>query len=406
MRVKRKLDINRYKTMLHDLDKMHERKEISSETYQEMKQKYEEKLKTLEEKLEKEEESESDLEELGLEMGDLGIRISEKVNDAVAKAMDRVHLTLSHLPDSFETFETGEYYTAEEIFEGSFDTDKIQIDFENHNGSIELKKWDENTYKVVATKRVRSYSEKRAQERLDKMRIEFNHRKNGKEVLELHPDEHNAAVSITAYLPHAAKGGILSKEHPIEYDLNLRSVNGHLSVAGICAGEAELETVNGRIELAQVHAGDLDAETANGRITLEDTEVEEGSISTQNGRLEIINVKGKTFTGTTDNGFIRGKMSCGRAELKTDNGSIRIAPKGKGEYEIETDMGSISIDIDRHVPYHIEARTDMGKIRVAPDLEIASKEKHCIIVESATFAEAEEKLSIDAKTDMGSIRIE
>ena len=406
MRLKRKLEKNRHQALLQDLEQMYEKGEISEQTYQEMKKKYEEKLKELEEHLaEAEEELDLEFEELGEEMGELGIRISEKVNEAVAKAMDKVHLVVANLPDSYETYETGEYYTAEEVFEGSFDTDKVRIDFTTTNGSIKLMKSDEDTYKVVATKKVRSYSEEKARERLDEIKVNFEHQKNGTEVLRLEPDEHSTTVSITAYLPGTVKGGILSKDHPIIYDLNLDTVNGRISVAGIHTGETELDTVNGRIEIEHVHADNMDAKTENGRISLRDTDVETGSVSTENGRLELINVRGKTITGSTDNGSIQGKMSFEHAELETDTGSIRIAPKGKGEYEVETDVGSISIDVDRSIPYHIEAATGMGKVRVASDLEIASKEKRRIIIESATFKEAGERLSIDAKTDMGSVKI-
>lgn len=406
MKMKMKIEMNRHKAMLRDLEQMYTRGEISEQTYEEMKEKYEEKLEELEEQLEEaEEELELEIGELGEEMGELGMKISEKVNAAVAKAMDKVHLALENLPNSFETYETGEHYTTEDVFEGSFDADKVRIDFDTLNGSIVLKKWDEDTYKVVATKRVRSYSEKRAQEKLNEIEVDFEHQKNGTDVLRLHPSEHNATVSITAYLPGEAKGGILSKNHPLVYGLNLKSVNGHISVTGIHTGETEMETVNGRIVIEKVHADNLDAQTMNGRIVLEDTDVETGVVSTHNGRLELTNARGKTLTGSTENGSIRGKMSFERAELKTDNGSIRVSPRGKGEYQIETDMGSISLEVDRNIPYRIDAATGMGKVKVSSDLEVASKERHRVIVESASFEGAGERQSIVARTDMGSIKI-
>ena len=409
MKLKEKIEMNRHKAMLRDLEQMYEREEISEQTYQEMKEKCEGKIKELEEHLEEAgEELELDLEvlgeEMGEEMGELGIRISKKVNDAVAKAMDKVNIVIKNLPDSYE-FETGESYTEEEVHEGSFDTDNVYIDFSTLNGYIELERWDEDTYKVVAAKKVRSYSEEKAKEKLDKIKINFEHRKDGREVLRIDPDEHNSTVSVRAYLPGTVKGGLLSKDHPIIYDVDLDSVNGHIAVAGIHTGETKLDTVNGRVEIRNVHAADLNADTTNGRIVLDDTDLETGSVSTQNGRLEFQNARGKSIRGSTDNGAIRGKMSFEDAELKTDAGSIRIAPKGKGEYEVETDVGSISIEIDRSLPYHVDAATGMGKVRVASDLEIASKEKRCIIVESAAFKDAAERISVKARTDIGSIRI-
>jgi DUF4097 and DUF4098 domain-containing protein YvlB len=179
---------------------------------------------------------------------------------------------------------------------------------------------------------------------------------------------------------------MLSRDQPITYDLNLDSVNGHIAVAGIHTGKVDIDTVNGRIEIEKMHGDVLEANTQNGRIKLKDCEMETGEISTDNGRLELINVNGNTMKGTTDNGSIRGEMSFEHARL-------------------ETDMGSIVIDVDRSVPYHIDAATGMGKVRVASDLEVASQNKHSVTIESSAFEGAEEGLSVTTRTDMGSIRI-
>lgn len=410
MKLKRKIEINRHNAMLRDLEQMYEKGDISQQTYEEMKEKYEEKLKELEEmqeQLEEEEEKlELELEELGEEMGELGIRISEKVNAAVAKAMKKVNLAVTNLPNSFQSFETGESYVAEEVHEGSFDTDSITIDFETHNGHIEVKGWDEDTYKVVVAKKVRSYSEEKAQEKLANIKIDVEHQKNGEECLRIDTDEHSrGAVSIKAYLPGKIKGGILSRDHDITYDLNLESVNGHLSVAGIHVKKGDLDTVNGRIEMEAVHCDILDAETSNGRIVLKDTEIETGSISTENGRLVLTNCTGETIKGHTDNGSISGEMCFEHAELQTDAGSIKISPQGKGEYSVETDVGSIALHVDRDVAYHIDAASGMGKVKVATDLTVTQKERHRVIVEAESYKDAAERLSIKARTDLGSIKI-
>lgn len=423
MKLKRKLEMNRHKAMLQDLEQMYEKGEISEQTYGEMKKKYEEKLQEMEEELEEAEgELEIELEELGEEMGELGVRISEKVNDAVSKAMKRVNLVVANLPDSYQ-FETGEHYTEEEVFEGNFDSDSVFIDFRTLNGNIELSKWDEDTYKIVAVKRVRSYSEEKARKKLSKVKLNFQHIKKGtppssesdetvsyaedqgREVLRLDPEEHRASVSVIAYLPSTAKGGILSRDRPIHYDTNLESVNGRISVKGIHMGKAEVDATNGRMNIEQVHARDLNVEAMNGKITLEDCEIEKGVVSSNNGKLTFTNVKGKTFTGSTDNGPIRGNISFEHAELKTDNGSIRVELEGKGDYELTTDVGSISLDVSRDIPYHIDAASGMGKVRVSSDLEVASIEKRRAIIESSNYTEAEERLHVKARTDMGSIRI-
>ena len=410
MKLKRKIEINRHNAMLRDLEQMYEKGDISQQTYEEMKVKYEEKLKELEEmqeQLEEEEEKlELELEELGEEMGELGIRISEKVNEAVAKAMKRVNLVVTNLPNSFQSFETGESYVAEEVHEGSFDTDSVTIDFETHNGHIEVKGWDEDTYKVVIAKKVRSYSEEKAQEKLANIKVNVEHEKNGSETLSIDTDETGrGAVSIKAYLPGKIKGGMLSRDHDMTYNLNLESVNGHIGVEGIKAKEGELETTNGRIVIKDIYSETLNAETVNGRVVLHDCEVKKGSVSTQNGRLILTNCTGETIKGHTDNGSISGEMSFENAELQTDAGSIKISPQGKGEYTVETDVGSIALHLDRDVPYYIDAASGMGKVKVAADLTVTQKEKHRVIVEAESYKDAAERLFIKARTDLGSIKI-
>ncbi|MBU7015767.1 MAG: hypothetical protein HXS43_13155, partial [Theionarchaea archaeon] len=239
MRIKRKLDMDRYETMLRDLEQMKDRQEISQETYEEMKQKYEERLKELEEQyFEDGKEFELELEEFS----DLGERITAQVESAVSKAMDKVQRITMQFPDSFDS---GTYHSAEEVFEGKFESDAVDIDFSTENGHIDLRKWDNDTYKVVVTKKVRAYSEERAEEKLKEVELGFEHLKNGKDVLRLHPCKTNTVVSISAYLPAGAKGGMLSRAHPVTYNLTLSSENGHSTVTGLTVGTATIQTENG-----------------------------------------------------------------------------------------------------------------------------------------------------------------
>lgn len=393
MRIKRKLDMDRYETMIRDLETMHQKGEVSDQTYEEMKSKYDEKLKEFEEMYFEDEDTFE-------EIGELGGRIGEKVEEAVERSMEKLHRMLEQIPE-IEYEGNREHFTAEEVHEGSFSSDQVEIDFATINGHIDLTKWDKDTYKIVVTKKVRAFSRERAEERLAKIEVPFEHRKNGKDVLRLKVEEDHVIVSIAGYLP-TTKGGLLSKN--MVYDLDLESVNGHITVTGLNTGKAKVETENGRIGIEDVRSHDLDLETENGRILLENVETERGSASTENGRLELLNVKGKSMAASTENGSVRGKVAFEHAELETENGSIRITPQGKGEYTVKTENGSISIEVDRNVPHEIKAETGMGRVSVAPDLEITSKGKRHALVKSASFTG--EGLSIEAESEMGSISIE
>lgn len=392
MKIKRKLDMDRYETMLRDLEKMHEKNEVSEQTYQEMKAKYEEKLKELED-------SYFEGGEEAMETDELGMRIGEQVEAAVSTAMGKIEKLMSEVPD-FDGM--GSYLKKEDVYEGSFDTDSVQIDFSTVNGYIELKKWDNDTYKVVVTKKVRSYSPERAKRKLDRTEVEFKHRKNGRESLELEAHGDNVTVDITAYLPDKAR---LAEGHII-YDLDLESENGHLTVSGIYTQKVRVETENGRIGFEGVHTRELEAQTENGRILLENVEGETFSVSTENGRIELLDVQGEGLEASAENGSLRGKVSFKNGELETEHGSISISPRGGGNYQARTETGSVKIELDRTVPFLVEAATEMGSIRVPPDLEVSYKGRHHATVKSKEFDGAEERLSIEAETDMGSIIIQ
>ncbi|MGD2072500.1 MAG: hypothetical protein PVG65_03330, partial [Candidatus Thorarchaeota archaeon] len=170
MRIKRKLDMDRYETMLRDLEVMKNNTEISEETYTEMKTKYEEKLKKLEEDYFETED------EITLEFNELGEIIEERVEDAVSRAMD----TIKKMSVKIPSWNLDNQLVKEDIHEGSFESDTVKITFSTENGQIELKKWDENTYKIVI--KTKTYGTHRETQESD-LDIHFEHNKNGQEEL-------------------------------------------------------------------------------------------------------------------------------------------------------------------------------------------------------------------------------
>lgn len=392
MKIKRKLDMDRYEVMLRDLEKMHETGEVSEQTYQEMKGKYEEKLKELEESYFE------GRDEYGPEHGvELSLRIGEQVEEAVSAAMGKIEKLVHEVPD-FEGI--GDYYGKEDVYEGKFESDRVHLDFSTVNGFIEVKQWDNEGYKVVVARKARGFSREQAERRLSRAEVEVDHSVNGGEELKVKSDEHHVHVNVTAYLPGTREG------NPILYDADLESQNGHITMNGITTRVVKVETENGRIGLEGIHTEELKAETENGRILLEDVEGNEITISTENGRLELLNVRGKALEGSTDNGAIRGKVTFARAELETENGSIQISPKEGGAYTLKTETGGIRIELDRSVPYFVEAQVGLGSIKASSDLGITFKGKHYATVKSEGYDTAEKKITIETETEMGSIRIE
>jgi len=393
MRIKRKLDMDRYETMLQDLEIMKENQEISEETYNEMKSKYQEKLKELEEGYFETED------EITLEFNELGEIIEERVEDAVSRAMDAIKKMSVKIP----SWDLNSEQVQKDIHEGSFDSDTVKINFCTENGQIELKKWDEDTYKVVVTiKSPHPLSEESEQD----LGIYFEHKKDGQEELLFTADEIKGIVDVKAYLPGTARRGILSslKSNNMQYELDLKSTNGRISVTGLAVTDSNIQTENGRIGVETLNADTLHVSTENGRILMEKITGDDLSLSAENGSIDLMNITSGNLIASTENGSIRAQCTCEHADLDTENGSIQITPKGAGTYDLKTEMGSIKIDVDRSLPYDIKTRVGMGTVKVASDLNIDRYEKHQTIIKSGDFSE-DQGIIIAAHTDMGKIKI-
>ena len=398
MRIKRKLDMDRYETMLRDLEVMRKNSEISNETYSEMKRKYEEKLKELEESYFETED------EITLEFNELGNIIEERVEDAVSRAMDTIKKMSVKIP-SWDTAccDLDNRPMKEDIHEGSFDSDNVVINFATENGQIELKKWEKDTYKVIITmKAFRTHGE----EDEDESDFHFEHKKGEKEELIFTADEARGTVDIKAYLPDKPKGGVFSslRGNHMVYTLDLESINGRISVTGLTLKDSDIQTDNGRIGIETVDAETLHVSTENGRILMETVSGDELSLSTENGSIDLMNVQSRDLSASTENGSIRANLSCENADVDTENGSIQITPRSKGTYDVRTEMGSIKIDLDRSIPYSVETRVEMGIIKVASDLKISHYGSHTTTIQSDEFS-PEEGVAIKAETQMGKIKI-
>jgi len=398
MRIKRKLDMDRYETMLRDLEVMRKNNEVSEETYGEMKAKYEEKIRELEEGYFDTED------EITLEFNELGDIIEERVEDAMSRAMDTIKRMSVKIPSwDMACCDLDNRHMKEDIHEGSFDSDNVIIDFATENGQIELKKWDKETYKVIIT--IKTYRAHREEDE-DELDIHFEHKKGDKEELIFKADEASGTVDIKAYLPDKPKGGVLTslKGTHMAYTLDLESTNGRISVTGLTIKDSDIQTENGRIGIEIVDVDTFHVSTENGRILMETVSGDDLSLSTENGSIDLMNVQSRNLSASTENGSIRAHLSCEDADIDTENGSIQITPRSKGTYDVRTQMGSIKIDLDRNIPYTIGTRVGMGTVKVASDLKIAHYGRHTTTIQSDEFTEGE-GVTIRAETEMGKIKI-
>lgn len=213
------------------------------------------------------------------------------------------------------------------------------------NGGIEVESWDRDEVRVVAVKKARASSRSRAEEVLERTRVEV--------------DASRDRVAVKTELPQSS-GGLLSWVFgnstsaqvsyrvtvPSRADVEVSTTNGKVEVRGV-AGHVEASSTNGGLTIADIR-GSVDASTTNGGVSVELTEVTPGrsmSFSSTNGGIRVtvprdarISIDAHTTNGGINvDGLQADIRSKSRRHLRADvNG-------GGPEIEVSTTNGGIKI---------------------------------------------------------------
>lgn len=236
--------------------------------------------------------------------------------------------------------------TYEETFKKKIDfVPNGFISLQNINGSVWVEGWDQNAVMIEATKKVRAGSRKKADDLLEKVRIEIS-RSDDEIIIETHlPNFHNsiwdwifgdagsASVRYKLYVPRQSR-------------LEISTTNGSIHASDI-NGQLRLRSTNGKIEARDV-AGQVEARTTNGSILAELTRVDDSGdmgFTTTNGSIKVYlppdvhcYIRAKTTNGSISSDFplevqgrfnsrkLKGSINGGGplVELRTTNGSIKI----------------------------------------------------------------------------------
>lgn len=230
--------------------------------------------------------------------------------------------------------------TAQERFEQTWAFAAGQrLSLSNTNGDVFIEAWDRDELQVRATKRVKSRGGD-ADQVLEELRIDVNVDGRGVEIDTIYPrrrglfgwDSVSASVEYDVRLPRRADLDVRTVNGEIEIaglsgDIRLRSTNGGISVAD-SAGSVSAATTNGgiHVELDEVSASGMEFETTNGGIRVELPAAVRASVTarTTNGTIETdfpVQVQG-TFRRNRLEGDINGGGPA--IDLRTTNGSIRL----------------------------------------------------------------------------------
>lgn len=250
---------------------------------------------------------------------------------------------------------------------GVFTADQVPLRIFTGNGHVELKAWDQPGYKAQILVKARGVNEAEARQRAneaylvqateDSFSLETNRRY----------DWTDLTVNVTLFLPQNRR-----------YRLEGRSGNGHIRVEG-------------------VHLLDATANSGNGRITFLGFTADRLLVKSGNGSVEV-------------------DGDVADLEAGTGNGSIRVIPMGRRaeKLQVKTGNGSITIDtgrLSREVGFHVDAHTGMGSVGIGrSDLVYQRDERQVghkhVIARSQNFDTAERRVSVQARTGLGSISVE
>ena len=160
---------------------------------------------------------------------------------------------------------------------------------------------------------------------------------------------------------------------PSQFNLNLSTGGGNISVKGNINGKVELATGGGNININDVAdkltvstgggnisvgsvSGETELSTGGGNISVKDVK-SKIEVSTGGGNISIGNIGGNGEVSTAGGNISVGKVS-GSAELNTAGGNISL-DGATGKVEVNTAGGNISL---KNISGSIEANTAGGNI--------------------------------------------
>ena len=284
------------------------------------------------------------------------------------------------------SWDSNRYQVEEErTLTGPVETDKLLLEVESRNGKINVSTWDKPEYKIDLLIKARGYTEEEADKNLKDLIVNFSETEvDGLKKLNLSFDHPAHRVSYSVHVDATLPKGV-------ETELNLKTSNGSINLAGIDGSKLDLHTSNGKILMESVSAERVDGKTSNGAVVLDRVDA------------PVLNIR-------TSNGKIGGELRSRDAYLKTSNGKIQLSlPCNEGgNYELLTSHGTIDLGVsdDPDNGYDLDLTTSMGRISVdLPELEYLRSKKHHVAVKTRGFEEKGKKIGVVAKTSMGRITV-
>ena len=248
------------------------------------------------------------------------------------------------------SFQLASAATLEETFKKRIDAKDITgVALSNINGTIQVSSWDQNAIEIIAYKKVRGTSERKARRLMEHFQIDITQEGAVLNVETNLPQSRNHSSGFFTWLFNGG-GNSASVNYelrvPQKMNLELHSTNGAI-IATDCSGAFDCTTTNGKIRLEDI-SGSARAKSTNGSLYISfrkfDSE-NEMRFRTTNGSIKLMlpyNTNADLEARTT-NGSIKcelplteryaksrkrleGEINGGGTliTLRTTNGSIKI----------------------------------------------------------------------------------
>lgn len=160
----------------------------------------------------------------------------------------------------------------------------------------------------------------------------------------------------------------------------------------------------------------LESRTGNGHIRVEDVTLSDGTANSGNGRITFLGAGAERLYLKSGNGSIEVDGDVADLEANTGNGAIRVIPMGRRSeaMQLKTGNGAIKVDtgrLSREVGFHIDLSTGMGSVGISRSDLVYQRDdrqvghKH-VIARSQNYDTAERRVSVQARTGLGSISVE
>ncbi|HYF81016.1 MAG TPA: DUF4097 family beta strand repeat-containing protein [Symbiobacteriaceae bacterium] len=287
-------------------------------------------------------------------MGNLGSGLASFIEDIV----DKVSSAFSDVvePRYEFTYElTGEFPAA---------SGPVPLRIQTGNGKAIVQAWDEPGWKAVIQVKARGNNEEDARSRArDAYSVKST---NGFELEARRHDWTDLAVNVTLNVPRTGL-----------YSVETRTGNGRVEVHGITIADGRITTGNGHLVCNAASAEQLNLRSGNGSVEIE-------------GDIMMI-------------------------DAGTGNGSMTVRPRGarSQNFRLQTGNGSIKVDtstLSADAGFKVEAHTGMGGINLSMpgliyDRDIRTVGHKHIIGRTANYEQASVKVTLAAKTGMGSVTV-